>query len=209
MESHRLSREVFSALLESGRMRFLVVVEDLDLNCIPARIEVPKAKQVNREDGSPYQRSLFDVTMEDDLNQFGNKVEPYLDQQARLFFWYRNPAHKDCHVQGVPRRASGELIVTLRGDSQGRTTASTRYSWSTPRAFNLRRRRTPNTSGPSSTSSASTPERPSGPTSCPQCGVGRWVSESSMRTVPGAARRDALRGECVKELGQRNQLMTF
>ena len=52
---------------------------------LPAKIEIPKAKQANREDGSPYQRNLFDVTTEDDLNQFENKVATYLDQHARLF----------------------------------------------------------------------------------------------------------------------------
>ena len=53
-ERDRLSQEVFRALLESGRMRFLVVAEDLKFNRLPERIEVPRAKQANREDGSPY-----------------------------------------------------------------------------------------------------------------------------------------------------------
>ena len=116
-ERDRLSREVFRALLESGTMRFLIVAEDLDFNRLPAEIDVPKAKQANREDGSPYQRNLFDVTTEDDLNQFENKVATYLDQQARLFFWYRNRARKDYYVQGwKPRRIYADFIVTLRDD---------------------------------------------------------------------------------------------
>ena len=120
MERDRLSREVFRDLLESGTMRFLVVAEDLDFNRLPAKIEVPKAKQANREDGSPYQRNLFDVTTEDDLNQFENKVATYLDQQARLFFWYRNRARKDYYVQGwKPRRIYSDFIVTLRDDEPG------------------------------------------------------------------------------------------
>ena len=120
MERDRLSREVFRDLLESGTMRFLVVAEDLDFNRLPAKIEVPKAKQANREDGSPYQRNLFDVTTEDDLNQLENKVATYLDQQARLFFWYRNRARKDYYVQGwKPRRIYSDFIVTLRDDEPG------------------------------------------------------------------------------------------
>ena len=119
-ERDRLSREVFRALLESGTMRFLVVAEDLEFNRLPTRIEVPKAKQANREDGSPYQRNLFDVTTEDDLNRFESKVATYLDQQARLFFWYRNRARKDYYVQGwKPRRIYADFIVTLRGDEPG------------------------------------------------------------------------------------------
>ncbi len=116
-ERDRLSCEVFHELLESGRMRFLVVAEDLQSNRLPAKIEVPKAKQANREDGSPYQRNLFDVTTEDDLNQFENKVATYLDQQARLFFWYRNRARKDYFVQGwKARRVYADFVVALRND---------------------------------------------------------------------------------------------
>ena len=116
-ERDRLSQEVFRDLLESGRMRFLVVAEDLTFNSLPEKIEVPKAKQANREDGSPYQRNLFDITTEDDLNQFENKVATYLDQQARLFFWYRNRSRKDYYVQGwKPRRIYADFIVTLRDE---------------------------------------------------------------------------------------------
>ena len=123
MERDRLSREVFRSLLESGTMRFLVVMEDLDFNRIPAKIDVPKAKRANREDGGPYQRNLFDVTTEDDLNQFENKVATYLDQQARLFFWYRNRARKDYYVQGwKPRR----ILRRLHRDAEGRRSRSGR-----------------------------------------------------------------------------------
>ena len=101
-------------------MRFLVVADDLDFNRIPAEIEAPRAKQANREDGAPYQHNLFDVTTEGDLNQFENKVATYLDQQARLFFWYRDRARKDYYVQGwKPRRVYADFIVTLRGDEPG------------------------------------------------------------------------------------------
>ncbi len=117
MERDRLSREVFRSLLESGEMRFLVVTEDLDFNRLPEKIEVPRARQANREDGSPFQRNLFDITTEDDLNQFESKVATYLDQQARLFFWYRNRSRKDYYVQGwKPRRIYADFIVTLQDD---------------------------------------------------------------------------------------------
>jgi len=68
IERYRLSREVFGSLLESGEMRFLVVADDLNFNRLPLKIEIPKAKQANREDGSPYQLNLFDITTENDLH---------------------------------------------------------------------------------------------------------------------------------------------
>ena len=120
VERDRLSREVFRGLLASRELRFLVVAEDLNFNRLPTEIEVPRARQANREDGAPYQHNLFDITTEDDLNQFENKVATYLDQQARLFFWYRNRARKDYYVQGWrPRRIYADFIVTLRGDEPG------------------------------------------------------------------------------------------
>ncbi len=120
MERDRSSREVFRNLLESGEMRFMVVTEDLNFNRLPEKIETPKAKRANREDGNPYQVNLFDVTTEDDLNRFENRVATYLDQQARLFFWYRNRARKDYYVQGWrPRRIYADFIVTLRDDEVG------------------------------------------------------------------------------------------
>jgi len=120
MERDRLSRKVFAGLLASGEVRFMVVADDLDFNRLPAEIEVPEARRANREDGAPYQHNLFDITTEDDLNSFENKVATYLDGQARLFFWYRNRARKDYYVQGwKPRKIYADFIVTLRGDEPG------------------------------------------------------------------------------------------
>ncbi len=120
-ERDRLSRRVFHEMLESGEMRFLVVADDLAMNRLPAKIQIPRAKQANRDDGSPYQRNLFDMTVEDDLNRFENKVATYLDRQARLFFWYRNRVRKDYYVQGwKPRRIYADFILTLQADEEGR-----------------------------------------------------------------------------------------
>ena len=119
-ERDRLSRAVFHSLLESETIRFLVVAEDLEFNRLPEEVNVPRAKRANREDGAPYQRSLFDVITEDDLNQLENKVATYLDQQARLFFWYRNRSRKDYFVQGWrPHRIHADFIMTLQDGEFG------------------------------------------------------------------------------------------
>ena len=116
-ERDRLSRKVFEQLLASGVMRFLVVTNDLNFNRLPETISTVESKQANREDGGQYELNLFDRTNEDELNGLENKVATYLDQQERLFFWYRNRARKDYYVQGWKRgRIYADFIFTLRPD---------------------------------------------------------------------------------------------
>ena len=116
-ERDRLSRQVFSELLEAGTMRFMVVTNDLDFNRLPAAIETAPGRQANREDGGQYLLNLLERTNEDELNGLENKVATYLDQQERLFFWYRNRARKDYYVQGWKRgRIYADFIFTLRAD---------------------------------------------------------------------------------------------
>ena len=120
-ERDRLSRDVFEKLLSDGTMRFIVVTDDLRFNRLPQEISQPvDSVQANREDGSPYLRNLFDRTAEDNLNGLENRVATYLDQQERLFFWYRNRARKDYYVQGwKPGRIYADFIVALRSDEPG------------------------------------------------------------------------------------------
>ncbi len=116
-ERDRLSRRVFEELLDTGKMRFLVVTDDLEFNRLPREIETTGGKQANREDGGQYLLILFERTNEDELNGLENKVATYLDQQERLFFWYRNRARKDYYVQGWKRgRIYADFIFTLRTD---------------------------------------------------------------------------------------------
>ena len=116
-ERDRLSRRVFSELLGAGTMRFLVVTDNLKFNRLPRKIDTAIKKQANREDGGQYLLNLFERTNEDDLNGLENKVATYLDQQERLFFWYRNRPREDYYVQGWKRgRIYADFIFTLRPD---------------------------------------------------------------------------------------------
>ena len=120
-ERDRLSQQVFEKLLDEGTLRFLVVADDLQCHRLPREIEAAQTgKQANREDGGQYLLNLFERTHEDDLNGLENKVATYLDQQERLFFWYRNRARKDYYVQGWKRnRIYADFIFTLRPDEPG------------------------------------------------------------------------------------------
>ncbi len=117
-ERDRLSKMIFYSLLETDTIRFLVVTEDIGLNRLPEEMDDPSGKRANREDGAPYQMRLFEVIPENDLNQLETKVATYLDQQAQLFFWYRNRAQKDYYVQGwKPQKVYADFIVTLKDNT--------------------------------------------------------------------------------------------
>lgn len=112
-----MAREAFRRMLDNGEMRFIVVADELGFNRLPEKIESRSVRQANREDGGQYLLNLFDRTDEDALNGLENKVATYLDQQERLFFWYRNRARKDYYVQGWRRgRIYADFILTLKPD---------------------------------------------------------------------------------------------
>ena len=116
-ERDRLAEAVFRGLLDRGAMRFLVVADDLDFTRPRQTITTPQERQANREDGRPYQRTLFDGLGESEFNALENRVATYLDRQERLFFWYRNRERKDYFVQGWRRqRIFADFVVTLRAD---------------------------------------------------------------------------------------------
>ncbi len=117
-ERDRLARGVFKGLLDDGTMRFIVVTRDLGFNRLPTAVQQPvDAKQANRTDGSPYERELLERMIEGDLNELEHKVATYLDQQERLFFWYRNRPRHNYFVQGWKRgRIYADFLATLRPD---------------------------------------------------------------------------------------------
>jgi len=120
-ERDRLARAVFSGLLESGTMRFMVVADELGFNRPPGKVTAPAGvKKANREDGDQFVLDLFGFVAQDELNGLENKVATYLDTQEGLFFWYRNRARHDYFVQGWKRgRIFADFIFTLRPDETG------------------------------------------------------------------------------------------
>ena len=84
---------------------------------MPRQIRTTPARQANREDGGQYLLNLFDRTDENELNALENRVATFLDQQERLFFWYRNRARQDYYVQGWKRgKIYADFIFTLKPD---------------------------------------------------------------------------------------------
>jgi type III restriction enzyme len=99
-EKDRLAEGVFRQMLESDRMRFLVIGENLEFT-FPKAIKVKRtAKTLNRKNGQRLQLNLFEFVPEDDFNETEKAVAWYLEGQKKLFFWYRNRARQDYAIQG-------------------------------------------------------------------------------------------------------------
>jgi len=99
-EKDRLAENIFRQMLESKKMRFLVIGEKFDFT-FPKSIKVkPTATTLNRKDGQQLQLNLFDFVPEDEFNETEKAVAWYLEGQKRLFFWYRNRVRRDYAIQG-------------------------------------------------------------------------------------------------------------
>ena len=117
-ERDRLAEAEFNRLLDDDTMRFMVVARDLDMNRLPGKVEVPKASAwATRNDNSPFQLSLFDRMPADDFNELERDVASFLDEQSRLYFWYRNIPRRDYYVQGWQKsRIYADFVFTTRDD---------------------------------------------------------------------------------------------
>ena len=116
-ERDRLAEEVFNRLLDEDKMRFMVVLHDLGMNRPPKKVEIQKsATKATRLDGNQFMLNLYDPVPSDALNSLEHKVASFLDEQRRLYFWYRNIPHRGYYVQGWQKpRIYADFIFTTRG----------------------------------------------------------------------------------------------
>jgi type III restriction enzyme len=99
-EKDRLAEGIFRSMLEKDALRFLIIGNNFDWT-LPTSISVrPTAKTLTRKDGSPLQLNLFEFVPEEDFNETERAVAWYLENQRRLFFWYRNRSRRDYSIQG-------------------------------------------------------------------------------------------------------------
>lgn len=119
-ERDRLAEEAFNQLLAKDEMRFMVVLhhlgKTLEMNRPPAKIEIPKSTvKANRLDGRQFELNLFDPVPLNSLNTLEHRVASFLDEQSRLYFWYRNRPHHDYYVQGWRKsRIYADFIFTTQ-----------------------------------------------------------------------------------------------
>ena len=115
-----MAEAVFSDLLKKGTIRFMVVSKDLGFK-LPKKIRVPaNTEYLRRPDGSPMQLSLFEFVAKDYFtHELEKPVAYFLDDQRRLFFWYRNEVKQDYGVQAWKKeKIYPDFIFTVTDEAQ-------------------------------------------------------------------------------------------
>jgi type III restriction enzyme len=119
-ERDRLAEAAFNEMLDKDEMRFIVVMGHLGMHRLPKKLQVPKsAVKATRLDGSQFEMNLFDPVPVDAMNSLEHKVASFLDEQSRLYFWYRNIPHYGYYVQGWQKsRIYADFIFTSHVGNQ-------------------------------------------------------------------------------------------
>ncbi len=86
------SRLVFERMLADDNMRFMLVAKGS--YALPKQIELHPSQPLLNRYHQPLQKSLFDFIPADSVNTLEKDVAYYLEDQDRLYFWYRSIARK-------------------------------------------------------------------------------------------------------------------
>jgi type III restriction enzyme len=94
-----LAKKAFLELIKSENIRFVVAGKDFGFK-IPSKIPVYSGINILRkQDGTPVQQYLFDFVPSEYFNELERPVAYFLDDQRRLYFWYRNRSRADYGIQ--------------------------------------------------------------------------------------------------------------
>src|SRR5579862_5005321 len=101
-------------MLDKDVLRFIVVVRDLGMHRLPKKLEIAKSVvRANRLDGGKFEMNLFDPVPDDAMNSLEREVASFLDEQSKLYFWYRNIPHYGYYVHGCQKsRIYADFIFT-------------------------------------------------------------------------------------------------
>jgi type III restriction enzyme len=100
MEKDRLAEKVFCSMLEHDELRFLIIGNNFDWS-FPKSIPIkPTATVLTKEKGGQLEMNLYEAVPEDDFDETEKAVAWYLENQHRLFFWFRNRSRHDYSIQG-------------------------------------------------------------------------------------------------------------
>lgn len=116
-----LAKEVFDQLLTGEKMRFIVAKKAGYK--FPKNRDIDTASVLRSKDRLGYvQRSLFEYESAEDMNEVEKDVAWFLDDQQKLFFWFRNVDRKkdSYHVQGWQKnKVYPDFLFTIDDESNG------------------------------------------------------------------------------------------
>lgn len=110
----QIAKEEFLRLVRAGEIRFVVVGKDFGF-AMPRKIPAHSGIEIlRRRDGAPIQRSLFEMVPLEQFNEPEKQVACFLDDQSRLYFWYRNRSRTDYGIQAWRKdRIYPDFIFTV------------------------------------------------------------------------------------------------
>lgn len=120
-EGDRLAEAVFKKLLKTGKIRFMLIGRGLKSNQLPESMKVVESEPYLAHGAMP-QRSLFEFMPKEELNGLEGKVALYLEDQKRLFFWFRNRSRHDYYVQGWKKDKVYPDFIFTRASGNKKTT---------------------------------------------------------------------------------------
>lgn len=113
-ERDRLAEEIFAGLLDEEIFKFIVVGDEVGYKLPKKKTISSLSKTLTRSNGLPLQCSLFDFAPEDEFNTEEKNVTWYLEEQEKMFFWYRNISRQDYSIQGWKKsKIYPDFIFTL------------------------------------------------------------------------------------------------
>jgi len=99
-EKDRLSEGIFRDMIDKEELRFLVIANKLGFR-LPKKRKIKRGTEtLTKKNGRPLAKTLFDIEPKENFNNLEKEVAWYLDDQEKLFFWYRNVPRQDYAVQG-------------------------------------------------------------------------------------------------------------
>ncbi len=113
-----LAEDVFKKMIKDKTLRFLVIGKDFGYR-LPREIKVKNtARPLLKSYGAPLQLSLLEFVPEEDFNNTEKSVALYLEEQERLYFWYRNQVKSDYSIQGWRRQRIYPDFIFATGDGK-------------------------------------------------------------------------------------------
>ncbi len=118
IERDKMAETYFRSQVGKGVFELLLLSGEGEWK-IPNTVTVRSTKRMNRLDGNPLRKSLFDYVPDEDMNEYEKSVALYLDEQERLLWWYRNHTHGGYKLQGWKRNRISPDFITASDNGKG------------------------------------------------------------------------------------------